>query len=172
VNGAAYKSDQLALQKYIQQSISNPFDLSADYMLRASLISFDEQEHLLVFTIHHIASDAWSIPIIVEEVVELYAANVEDRRYNYHYLSCNMPTMQSGNAITCNRTIRTKNYNTGNINWTGQHPCNYLLIIKGLRERLPWRFNKWYYRQGDFKATTCVKPQRGEHHLYDVAGCI
>ncbi len=79
VNGSVYKSDQPALQKYIQQSISNPFDLSKDYMLRASLISFDEQEHWLVFTIHHIASDAWSIPIIVEEIVELYAANVEDR---------------------------------------------------------------------------------------------
>ena len=38
-------------------------------MLRAALIQLDEQDHLLVVTMHHIASDGWSISIIVKEVV-------------------------------------------------------------------------------------------------------
>ncbi|MEO7532773.1 MAG: amino acid adenylation domain-containing protein, partial [Ferruginibacter sp.] len=78
-NGSVYKNDHIALQKYIQRLINTPFDLSKDYMLRASLVSFDEQEHILVFTMHHIASDAWSIPIIVEEVGVLYSAYAEDK---------------------------------------------------------------------------------------------
>ena len=58
----------------------HPFNLSSDYMLRASLLRVSEEEHVLVVVMHHIASDAWSIPIIVREVVELYSSYIEDRQ--------------------------------------------------------------------------------------------
>jgi NRPS condensation-like uncharacterized protein len=77
-DGARYKHVE-ALQKYIQQLINEPFDLSRDYMVRASLIGLNDQEHVLVVTMHHIASDAWSLPIIIGELMELYAAYSEDR---------------------------------------------------------------------------------------------
>ncbi|RZK74402.1 MAG: amino acid adenylation domain-containing protein, partial [Pedobacter sp.] len=49
-----------------------PFDLSSDFMLRADIIRINESENILVITMHHIASDGWSIAIIVKELVELY----------------------------------------------------------------------------------------------------
>ena len=41
-------------------------------MLRADLIKLEEQDHILVVTMHHIASDGWSRSVLVREVVELY----------------------------------------------------------------------------------------------------
>ena len=64
---------------YIAELVGRPFDLSSDYMLRAYLIKLNKQEHILVVTMHHIASDGWSISILVREVVELYASYIEKR---------------------------------------------------------------------------------------------
>ncbi|MEO7769279.1 MAG: condensation domain-containing protein, partial [Ferruginibacter sp.] len=74
VDGLQYKGDSDALRLYIEKLIRAPFDLSKDTMLRAALIMLDEKEHVLVVTLHHIASDAWSTPIIVKEIIELYSA--------------------------------------------------------------------------------------------------
>ncbi|MGZ5134182.1 MAG: amino acid adenylation domain-containing protein, partial [Flavitalea sp.] len=74
--------DQQDLQNKIHELIRKPFDLSSDYMMRGDLITIHEQEYLVVVTMHHIASDAWSLPIIVKEVVELYQAYEENRKPN------------------------------------------------------------------------------------------
>ncbi len=79
VDGAFFKEDQKELQLYAESLIRQPFDLANDYMLRATLISLAQHDHLLVVTMHHIASDAWSLSILVNEVVELYAAYVAQR---------------------------------------------------------------------------------------------
>ncbi|MEO6231487.1 MAG: amino acid adenylation domain-containing protein [Ferruginibacter sp.] len=78
-DGAAYGNDQDALKKYIQQLIAVPFDLSKDYLLRANMVCIGTEEHVLLVTMHHIASDAWSTPVLVKEVVELYSAYLEGR---------------------------------------------------------------------------------------------
>lgn len=51
-----------------------PFDLSADLMLRASFVRLSETEGVLLFNMHHIASDGWSMRILVKEFSELYHA--------------------------------------------------------------------------------------------------
>ncbi len=79
VDGSGYKEDALGLQQYIERIIKVPFDLSNDYMLRAALIGLDHDEHVLVITLHHIASVAWSKSVLVKEVVELYSSYEEDR---------------------------------------------------------------------------------------------
>ncbi|MBC7873988.1 MAG: AMP-binding protein, partial [Ferruginibacter sp.] len=73
-SGVAFTKDPQDLQLYVKQLINKPFDLAKDYMLRAELISLAEQEHVLVITLHHIASDGWSTSIIVRELVQLYKA--------------------------------------------------------------------------------------------------
>ena len=62
------------LKNTIQQIIRKPFDLSKDYMLRVTLIQLQPQEHILVVVMHHIASDAWSVPILIDELATLYRA--------------------------------------------------------------------------------------------------
>ena len=35
-------------------------------------MTFDEEDNLLVITMHHIASDGWSMSIFVKEISEIY----------------------------------------------------------------------------------------------------
>jgi amino acid adenylation domain-containing protein len=61
-------------QKLTTQWCQQPFDLDRDPMLRLMLLKLDEQEHILVFSIHHIASDGWSVGLFIKEVAALYQA--------------------------------------------------------------------------------------------------
>ena len=51
-----------------------PFDLARDPMLRGSLLALTAEEHVAVVTLHHIASDGWSIGVLTGELAALYAA--------------------------------------------------------------------------------------------------
>jgi amino acid adenylation domain-containing protein len=56
-----------------------PFDLSKDLMLRANLVRLAAQEHVLLLTLHHIASDGWSAGILFQELANLYKAFVSSQ---------------------------------------------------------------------------------------------
>jgi amino acid adenylation domain-containing protein len=60
--------------KLTEQEALQPFDLETDSLLRVTLIRLDDLEHVILFTMHHIISDAWSIAILVAEVATLYQA--------------------------------------------------------------------------------------------------
>ncbi|MCA9940887.1 MAG: AMP-binding protein, partial [Anaerolineales bacterium] len=59
--------------------LRQPFDLTTGPLLRVSLLQLAAQEYVLIFTMHHIISDGWSIGILKEEVSALYAAFLHDR---------------------------------------------------------------------------------------------
>lgn len=61
-----------SLENTITNEINKPFDLSQDHMVRASLITVDKDEHVLVLVTHHIASDGWSLSIFINELVAHY----------------------------------------------------------------------------------------------------
>jgi amino acid adenylation domain-containing protein len=56
------------------------FDLMRGPLLRARLLRLDVDEHILVVTMHHIVSDAWSLGVLVRELTSLYEAFAEGRR--------------------------------------------------------------------------------------------
>jgi amino acid adenylation domain-containing protein len=60
----------------VQQDISTPFDLSHDVMVRAAYIqlSFEGNDGVLLFNIHHIASDGWSMGLLIKEFAQEYEA--------------------------------------------------------------------------------------------------
>ncbi len=51
-----------------------PLDLAIGPLLRVRLFELEAGDHVLAFTIHHIASDAWSSGVFVRELAQLYAA--------------------------------------------------------------------------------------------------
>ncbi|MEM9821238.1 MAG: amino acid adenylation domain-containing protein, partial [Bacteroidota bacterium] len=63
---------------FIAAEIERPFDLSQDHMLRANLLQVAEEEFILVFVMHHIASDGWSMSILVDELMAGYKAAVRN----------------------------------------------------------------------------------------------
>ncbi|WP_160955282.1 condensation domain-containing protein, partial [Xanthomonas sp. LMG 8993] len=58
------------------QEAARPFDLSADLMLRCVLIRLADADHVVLLTLHHIASDGWSSGVLVNEFVALYRNRV------------------------------------------------------------------------------------------------
>ena len=54
--------------------IKQPFDLSRDFMIRAWLLPVNTKENTLLFVIHHIAFDAWSKSIFLDELWKGYHA--------------------------------------------------------------------------------------------------
>ena len=54
--------------------VARPFDLDRDAVLRASALRLGPEEHALLLVVHHIASDGWSLGVVVEEIAALYPA--------------------------------------------------------------------------------------------------
>jgi len=72
------EQQQHSLQQLIEQDRNRVFDLTSDLMVRASYIHLasdgPEQKGILLFNMHHIASDGWSLGIMVSEFKSLYEA--------------------------------------------------------------------------------------------------
>ncbi|TDR34920.1 amino acid adenylation domain-containing protein, partial [Tahibacter aquaticus] len=64
------------LQQLTAQEAGRAFDLSRDPLLRCALVQMDEADHALLFTMHHIVSDGWSLGVLVREFAALYGARV------------------------------------------------------------------------------------------------
>ncbi|SEC17985.1 amino acid adenylation domain-containing protein/thioester reductase domain-containing protein [Tenacibaculum sp. MAR_2009_124] len=61
-------------EKDVEEFTKLPFDLSKDFMLKACLFRVSKDHHILVCLFHHIASDAWSSGIFMNELSELYSS--------------------------------------------------------------------------------------------------
>ncbi|MBW4685858.1 MAG: amino acid adenylation domain-containing protein [Komarekiella atlantica HA4396-MV6] len=62
------------VKKQASQEAQKPFDLKSDLLLRVKLLRLNQQEHIILLTMHHIVSDGWSIDILVRELATLYQA--------------------------------------------------------------------------------------------------
>ncbi|MEL6160846.1 MAG: amino acid adenylation domain-containing protein [Cyanobacteria bacterium J06554_11] len=65
---------ETALQSVLSKETRRLFDLAADLMVRATLVRCSPDEHVLFVTMHHIASDGWSMGIFKRELSILYQA--------------------------------------------------------------------------------------------------
>jgi len=65
---------EAALQATLSAETRRLFDLSADLMVRATLVRLCAEDHVLLITMHHIASDGWSMGLFKRELSTLYEA--------------------------------------------------------------------------------------------------
>lgn len=49
-----------------------PFDLAQGPLLRATVLQLSDHQHVLLFNVHHIVFDAWSMELFVAELARLY----------------------------------------------------------------------------------------------------
>ncbi|NVJ28107.1 amino acid adenylation domain-containing protein, partial [Myxococcus sp. AM011] len=59
-------------QRLASAEALRPFDLARGPVVRTSLLRLDETQHQLLVTVHHIASDGWSIAVMVRELAAFY----------------------------------------------------------------------------------------------------
>ncbi len=62
------------LKARVADEVARPFDLLRGPLLRVTLLRLAEDDHVLVLVQHHIVSDGWSMQLMVEELVQMYAA--------------------------------------------------------------------------------------------------
>jgi FkbH-like protein len=62
------------IQRLSTREAQRPFDLARAPLMRVSLLRLGGEEHVLIFTMHHIISDAWSMNVLVWEMAALYRA--------------------------------------------------------------------------------------------------
>jgi len=55
------------------------FDLARGPLMRTSVIRLGDEDHVLLLTMHHVVSDAWSMKILISEMVTLYTAFSEGK---------------------------------------------------------------------------------------------
>jgi len=77
VSDLSGKSQATKVDELILEEARRGFDLSLDLMLRSSLLKLSATEHVLRITMHHIASDGWSIGIFVNELQQYYTRYLE-----------------------------------------------------------------------------------------------
>ncbi|WP_327584288.1 amino acid adenylation domain-containing protein [Nonomuraea sp. NBC_00507] len=60
----------------LEREAYRPFALDAEPPARAVLFRLDDDEHVLLLTVHHIAFDAWSRDVAIAELAALYTAGL------------------------------------------------------------------------------------------------
>ncbi|HEX2202459.1 MAG TPA: amino acid adenylation domain-containing protein [Longimicrobium sp.] len=63
-----------ALHARARENAMAPFDLAAGPVFRASLVRMAPDDHALLFNLHHVVSDGWSLGILSDELSALYGA--------------------------------------------------------------------------------------------------
>jgi amino acid adenylation domain-containing protein len=53
------------------------FDLANGPLMRVRLLKFSDQQHELLFTLHHIICDGWSMNVLLRELTQLYLKNLD-----------------------------------------------------------------------------------------------
>lgn len=68
------------LQKCIHNELIKPFDLAAGPLIRVNLFNTDDKKCVLVYIMHHIISDGWSLNILTSELLSLYESHNQGRQ--------------------------------------------------------------------------------------------
>ena len=73
LSGLDKRTREAEISSALALAVGTPFDLERGPLVRAQLLCLDAQEHLLIFTAHHIVCDGWSFGVIVRDLAALYA---------------------------------------------------------------------------------------------------
>ncbi|MBC8756864.1 amino acid adenylation domain-containing protein [Kordia sp. YSTF-M3] len=63
----------------IKERYDEAFSLKKDLLIKASLFSLEEKEHILLFVLHHIIGDGWSLEILTKEVMLVYNSLIQNK---------------------------------------------------------------------------------------------
>jgi amino acid adenylation domain-containing protein len=104
------------VQAVLDCEAQRPFDLASDLMLRATLLKIDQQEHILLLVMHHIASDGTSMLILLKQLAAVYTAFLN----GLHNPLPKLPIQYSDFAIWQHQWLSSETFNTQINYWKTQ----------------------------------------------------
>ncbi|KAF1033213.1 MAG: Linear gramicidin synthase subunit D [Pseudomonas sp.] len=72
LTGLAPEQRERVVAERIASEAGQPFDLSRAPLIRSRLLILGDAEHVLLLNMHHIVSDAWSNPILMQDLTLAY----------------------------------------------------------------------------------------------------
>ncbi|HJT56835.1 MAG TPA: condensation domain-containing protein, partial [Ktedonobacteraceae bacterium] len=70
---------QVQTRRLVDEEARQRFELAHDLPMRMTLLRLDEEEHVLLLTMHHIISDDWSTNLFFQELTALYDAYISGK---------------------------------------------------------------------------------------------
>src|SRR5262249_55079686 len=70
----AARAGERELSAAVHAAYARPFDLPQGPLARLDLVSVGADDHVLLLTLHHIVGDAWSLWILMDELLQVYQA--------------------------------------------------------------------------------------------------
>ncbi|HEU4963852.1 MAG TPA: amino acid adenylation domain-containing protein, partial [Bacilli bacterium] len=74
-HGYAREEAEAKVHALANEESQRGFDLERGPVFRSRLVRVAENEHILLFTVHHIVADAWSISILIREFLALFRSD-------------------------------------------------------------------------------------------------
>ena len=105
-----------ALAKLAQRFTAEPFDLAHGPVLRAGLVRYGDNEHVLLLALHHIATDGWSMQISSMNSSRTIAPLLRTRPPRLPRRSSVIPTTPRGNTVGLTAAKRSASSITGAAN--------------------------------------------------------
>jgi condensation domain-containing protein len=60
------------IEEFVRRVTGRPFELERGPLFRVDLLGFDDNEHLLAITLHHLITDGWSMRLLLEQISQSY----------------------------------------------------------------------------------------------------
>ena len=80
LRGLVGAEQEATIRRVADEHARQPFALADDPLLRLTLVELGADAAVLLFSIHHIIADGWSLGVLVRELSVLYAAACEGER--------------------------------------------------------------------------------------------
>ena len=79
ISGLDERDRERRAREIVESEASKPFDLERGPVWRAALVRMNTDDHVMLLNMHHVASDAWSAGVFVNELTSLYESYREGR---------------------------------------------------------------------------------------------
>ncbi len=121
-------------QEVIDRQFQQPFDVKAFPLYRAKLFQLGRDMYIFVILFHHILMDEWSTELFLDELFEIYSANLEGREANLP----DLPIQYSDYAIWQRQRFSSQQFESGLKFW--KERLSNKLPVLGLPVRRPDAF--------------------------------
>jgi FkbH-like protein len=86
LRGRDEREQQAEVSRLITETTQQPFDMARAPLLRVRLLRLSDERHILVLAVDHVATDAWSAGVLLQELAALYPAFAARRPSPLHEL--------------------------------------------------------------------------------------